>query len=414
MPGNGWAAQHPLNSTVWLVRIAIVHPDLSSGKGVESYTLELARSLATEHEVHVFANRWEALPANVRLHKVWAMPGPYFLRLLTFAVNVTRQLRRQSFDLVNVQGCCALAGDVVTAHSCHRSYWQLPRKLPARLRKWLNPFHYVALGLSDRLFTSRHTRWVIALSQGNEQDICDVYGFPPRRILVRTPGVDRDKFHPANRVRYRHEVRAEFALREDDFVLLFAGNEFHRKGLDLVLQAMARISQPRLKLLVAGATQPAVQWQYRRLARKLGVQVRFAGRQRNMDRIYAAADVFVLPSRYEAFPAVVLEAAASGLPLLVSRTDGIRDVLIHDRNGWYVERDPADIAARITALMDHPQQLLRVGMAARASTEDFDAKRARASLLATYTSLAKNGLPSTAQTSQEYEPQQPEQPHALF
>jgi UDP-glucose:(heptosyl)LPS alpha-1,3-glucosyltransferase len=329
-------------------------------------------------------------------------------------VNATRQLRRQSFDLVNLQGCCALAGDVVTAHSCHRSYWQLRRKLPARLRKWLNPFHYVALYLSDRLFTSRHTRWVIALSQGIEQDLCDIYGFPPQRILVRTPGVDRDQFHPANRVRYRPEVRAKFDLGEDDFVLLFVGNEFHRKGLDLVLQAMARISQPRLKLLVAGATHPAVQWQYRRLARRLGVQVRFAGRQRNMERIYAAADVFVLPSLYEAFPAVVLEAAASGLPLLGSRANGIRDVLIHDRNGWYVERDPADIAARITALMDHPQQSSCMGMAARASTVDFDANRARASLLSTYKSLAKNGLPATAQASQECEAQQPEQPHALF
>ena len=388
------------------MRIAIVHPDLVSNKGVERYTLELARSLCAEHEVHVFANRCENLPKGVRLHKVWAAPRPYFLRLLTFALNASRKLRQDSFDLVSVQGCCALTADVVTAHSCHRAWWQLRKQLPwaARLRKRLNPFHYVALTISHRLFTSRCTRWVIAVSHGTAQEIHNLYNFPLERILVRPPGVDRHYFHPAKRARYREDVRTKFCFSQDDFVLLFVGNEFYRKGLDLVLQAMALIREPRLKLLVAGAANAIAYWQSRRLARRLCVEVRFARRLRDMARIYAAADALILPSLYEAFPAVVLEAAASGLPLLASRCNGICDVLNDGDNGWYIERDAADIAAKITALMKDPQRLSRMGAAARASTERYDAERARSSLLSTYSMLSDGGPVSPAQDRMLSEP----------
>jgi UDP-glucose:(heptosyl)LPS alpha-1,3-glucosyltransferase len=348
--------------------------------------------------VHVFANRWETLPGNVQVHKVWAAPGPYFLRLLTFAINATRKLRRYSLDLVNVQGCCALAADVVTAHSCHRAYWQRAMELPgpARLREFLNPFHYVALYLSNRLLAERGTRWIVAVSEGVRNEIHDFHGFPVERIMVRPPGVDLEKFHPANRAKYRAGIRSAFSLQRDDFVLLFVGNEFDRKGLDLVLQAMARINEPGLKLLVAGGTSRTIRRRYERLARELAVEACFAGRQPDMDRIYAAADVFVLPSLYEAFPMVVLEAAASGLPILGSRTNGISDVLVDGHNGFYVQRDAEDIAARISVLMQDRPLLDRMGAAARASVQLFDCQTVERTLLLTYSRMSRDASASFA------------------
>jgi len=380
------------------MRIGIVFPDLISSKAVERYTLDLARSLAAQHDVHVFANRWETLPGNVQVHKVWAAPGPYFLRLLTFAINVTRKLRRYSLDLVNVQGCCALAADVATAHSCHSAYWQRARELPwpARLRKLLNPFHYVALYLSNRLLAERSTRWIVAVSEGVRNEIHNFHGFPMEKIMVRPPGVDLEEFHPANRAKYRAGIRSALSFQRDDFVLLFVGREFDRKGLDLVLQAMARIDEPRLKLLVAGSANRAIQRKYERLARELAVEVCFAGRQADMARIYAAADIFVLPSLYEAFPMAVLEAAASGMPILGSRTNGISDVLVDGHNGFYVRRDAGDIAARINVLMQDQPLLDHMGAAARASVQLFDYQTVKRTLLLTYSRMSRDASASFA------------------
>jgi UDP-glucose:(heptosyl)LPS alpha-1,3-glucosyltransferase len=84
-----------------------------------------------------------------------------------------------------------------------------------------------------------------------------------------------------------------------------------------------------------------------------------------MPRLYAAADAFVFPTAYEAFPLVALEAAASGLPLLVTAVNGVEDLLEDGRNGWVVTRDAQDIAGRLNELHLHPQLARVIGGEAR-------------------------------------------------
>jgi UDP-glucose:(heptosyl)LPS alpha-1,3-glucosyltransferase len=84
-----------------------------------------------------------------------------------------------------------------------------------------------------------------------------------------------------------------------------------------------------------------------------------------MAGLYAASDAFVLPTTYEAFPLVSLEAAASGLPMLVTRVNGVEDFLLDGVTGWFVERDSADIAGRLNELRTDPARAIQMAVRAR-------------------------------------------------
>jgi UDP-glucose:(heptosyl)LPS alpha-1,3-glucosyltransferase len=128
-------------------------------------------------------------------------------------------------------------------------------------------------------------------------------------------------------------------------------NEFRRKGVDIVIRALATVPSMDLRYVVVGDDDPR---ECDALARQLGVRDRvlFAGQAREVTPFYAAADIFVLPTAYEAFSLALIEGAAAGLPLLVTRVHGASDVLVEGVNGLFVLRAPADLARSLSLLAD--------------------------------------------------------------
>jgi UDP-glucose:(heptosyl)LPS alpha-1,3-glucosyltransferase len=112
-----------------------------------------------------------------------------------------------------------------------------------------------------------------------------------------------------------------------------------------------------------------------------------------MPALYAAADAFVFPTSYEAFPLVALEAAAAGLPLLITRVNGAEDLVEDGVNGWFIDRDSDDIARRLQALSATGEHARSMGAASRwaAARYTWDAMAER--YLALYGELAghRNG-----------------------
>jgi glycosyltransferase involved in cell wall biosynthesis len=99
-------------------------------------------------------------------------------------------------------------------------------------------------------------------------------------------------------------------------------------------------------------------------------RVHFAGHVPDVAAVYAAADAFTLPTTYEAFPLVSLEAAAAGLPLLITPVSGVEDLIEDGSNGWFVERSASSIAERLLELTD-PQLRERLARSARKSAEPY-------------------------------------------
>jgi UDP-glucose:(heptosyl)LPS alpha-1,3-glucosyltransferase len=185
-------------------------------------------------------------------------------------------------------------------------------------------------------------------------------------VRVVPNGVDTAQFRPDPQARRR--VRARLGLAGESRLALFVGGDWERKGLRHVLDALAQA--PGWQLAVAGDGDAEAL-----LARaaRMGIadRVHVLGASSDLPPLYAAADAFVLPTAYETFSLVTYEAAAAGLPLLVTRVHGVEDVLEHGRNGWFITPDGAGIAGRLRELEADPALAGRMGAAARSAAAAF-------------------------------------------
>ncbi|OIO91489.1 MAG: hypothetical protein AUJ92_16375 [Armatimonadetes bacterium CG2_30_59_28] len=200
----------------------------------------------------------------------------------------------------------------------------------------------------------RHKR-VIALSESIKEELVNLCNTPEERIVVIPNGVDPEEFHPDNRRRFRDAIRQRHALQSDDFVFLFVGNAFRRKGLPLLLEAFAKVQEPTARLLVVGRDDANLPWCLD-LADRLGIRGRtvFVGPSEVVNQYYGACDAFVFPTLYEACALVPLEAMASGVPVLTTRLAGARDVLTDGCDALLFD-DPTD--SHLVA--EHMRRILR-------------------------------------------------------
>jgi len=230
----------------------------------------------------------------------------------------------------------------------------------------LSPRHAVVLAIEEAVF--RDPRQIIQCNaRMNEREIADRYGVPADRLVTIYNGVDTERFHPAHRATLGAELRGELAIEGP--LALFAGSGFARKGLDRAIRGLARSDAPGT-LLVAGHGDPAP---YRALAATLGVaeRVRFLGRRGDIERLYAGVDLFVLPTRYDPFANVCLEAMAAGLAVATTPTNGAAELIEPDKSGWIGEDD----FAPALALLSHPGRLRDMGRAARQVAEHYTWER---------------------------------------
>jgi UDP-glucose:(heptosyl)LPS alpha-1,3-glucosyltransferase len=138
----------------------------------------------------------------------------------------------------------------------------------------------------------------------------------------------------------RPTMRARLGYREGDKVVIFVANELHRKGFEPLIRALAGLGR-EVKLLAVGKLDPRV---FKRLSEELELKerIRFVGPSDCVSEYYAAADLFALPTQYEAWGLVIVEAMACGLPVLTSRCAGAAVAVVEGRNGFLLD-DPWDV-----------------------------------------------------------------------
>lgn len=197
----------------------------------------------------------------------------------------------------------------------------------------------------------------------------EAYGIAESAIEVIHNGVDHQRFHPERRKDCAGRIRADFAIPADGRVVLFVGTGFRRKGLDRLLRLWQHDAPPNCYLLVVG--NDAHLAAYRKRWRDQN-QVVFAGPRSNVEDYYAAADLLALPSVQEAFGNVVLEALASGLPVLTVAGVGALDKAGDElREGTLIDPDDiAEIRAKILRLTN-PSLWPSLSRQARAVAEKY-------------------------------------------
>ncbi|MCU1321239.1 MAG: glycosyl transferase group 1 [Acidobacteriaceae bacterium] len=363
--------------------------DFQDGQGRVNYEIAKA-ALDQGHVVTVFAEYCSAeIAEHPRGSFVQARKRPIptqLLRNLYYAGKSASWLRqhRGEFDIVQANGFVTWeAADIVAVHFVH-SAW---------LRNPFFPFHWSSFSpyaYYQRLITMingyyekkafRSAEELIAVSRFTAGEVIEL-GIPKEKIVVVHNGVDIGEFQPGL------GARSEFDLPENVPLALFVGDiKTTRKNLETVLAGMQSI--PDLHLVVAGSVDGSP---YPAIARELKVsdRVHFIGKTSKIALLMRSTDFFVFPSRYEAHPLVLLEALASGLPVVVSGNFGAADYI---KAGGIVFDDPNDVGAltsAMSALVRSPEKRKAMGVAAREQALEMQWSQMAAKYLQIYDDLLK-------------------------
>ena len=384
------------------LRLCVISPFLDKQHGTERALAELLERIVRRHnvEIDLFSQRVTDIATSsgrekptgpegaIHWHKVTSIPGPHLFQFLWW-YGANRWRRRQKrkrngspWDLVYSPGINAPDVDAITVHITFHAFYESVRaqlSLAGKpLSEWPRIVHrrlyYRLIMTMERRFYSNRSIALSAVSQLVADQLNRYFGRTD--VLVVRHGVDATVFNRLNRLARRDAVRAAWELAEKDFVFLLIGNDWAKKGLATLLNALAACGDLQVKLLVVGkdSREP-----YLKECQKLGIEsrVKFLEPASDVLQFYAAADAYVGPSLEDAYGLPVLEAMACGLPVIVSAAAGASEIVLDGENG-FILRDPRDVSALtmlLRKLATSPKLVAMLASAAEttAAAESWDA-----------------------------------------
>jgi glycosyltransferase involved in cell wall biosynthesis len=391
------------------MRIAYVIINANRHEGTSRAVLEVAERLAGVHRVDIWARTFEATRDQVadrgttngdavfhdklNLQRIAGPGRPEIADFGSFKLVADRRLKTARYDIIHSAGPNTSLADVYTIQTVHSvkvaQLSEVRKTSSAGLLRRLSWRLYDGAVLraerdAYQTFGPRGPKLFLPVSVGTRDELIACYpdiqancenslvdyplrGFDP--IAVIPNGADLDLFHPRQRERFRSEVRQKHGFRDDDFIILFSGGDWRRKGLDLLLYAITMLRDDGVRLLVVGDDRNGNEIRSMVDKLELASRVTFAGFRKDVHRYYAAGDLFVFPTSYEAFSLATIEAAASGLPVVMTPASGAVDLLGSGDCGAIVSRDPHSIAEQIRVYRRNPELLAKHGANARAKAE---------------------------------------------
>jgi len=344
----------------------------SSGGGTERDLIVTAEQLARAgHHVTVYAAEKRGGGERHEVRLVRTPPLGRAFRLWRFAHLAPAIARADGADLI-VSFARAIGADVIrSGGGAHVSYLEAARKWQsssAAIAMRLSPYHRVQMAIERRAFASSRLRLVIAVSEVVRRDLIERFKLPPTKVATLYNGVDLERFRPPASEDTKRGIRHEFDIPDSVPLVMFVGNGFARKGLPFMLEAWPRL-ESSAHLLVVGNDNARADYERRVRALGLDRRVHFAGARNDVAGLFHAADVLALPSIFEPFGNVVLEAMASRLKVVTSAQAGVSEVLPPELARFTI-RNPCDsieIASRLDEIIDAPADLGRQARAAAGS-----------------------------------------------
>lgn len=329
------------------------------------------------HEIHLFANSWDPIEHEaVFFHKT---PKLFSNNLVlreafnTFSNSLIQKFHK--FDVTLAQPTRYFTPDIGEMQFVYKAW--IDYKLSAGVKDGLK------IKLADSWLSwmekknVKKCREFIALAGSVKKTMVEGYQIPDEKVAVCYSGVNLDEFHPKNKSLYRAGIREKFGIKDDEKLILFVGNPFSRKGLDHLIKALARIKKEKFKLLVSGKDDPQP---YIGLSKNLGLEKKIIyniGLTSEIKKIFAAADMFVFPTLYEPFGLVILEAMASGLPVVTSEIAGAAE-LISDHKDGIILKNPEnvdEISQSMQYLFASDRKAKLMGQKAREKAENYSWER---------------------------------------
>ncbi|MDF7679629.1 glycosyltransferase family 4 protein [Enterobacteriaceae bacterium ESL0689] len=371
-------------------RLALVRQKYRPDGGAERFVSRALEALDSSNlELNVITRQWQGpIKPDWHIHRCNPRKWGRISRERGFA-DAARQLwQRQHFDLVQsherIAGCDLYrAGDGV-----HRRWLQQrARILPGwkRCLLFADRYHRYVMQAEREMYQDAHLRGVICNAEMIKQEIIADFALPADKIHVIYNAVDHQHFQPPDEETLA-ALRQQWQLPRQATCLIYVGSGFERKGLAAAIRAIAPTD---CYLLVVGKDKD--QRRYQQLAHSLncGQRVRFFGMQSETLPFYQMADGLLLPTLYDPFPNVILEAMACGLPVITTTGCGGAEFIVEGHNGFVC--DALDIPALQQAVSALPRRALdsAEGRHARARIMTCTDAHLSAQLLALYQNLVK-------------------------
>ncbi len=357
-------------------RIAVVSPFIDKRHGTERRVAEWISRLGDACEIHIYSERIEDIDlSKVVWHRVPRIPGPHLFKFLWwFVANQLwrwrdRRFRHLHYDLVFTPGTNCLDADIISVHIVFAEFY---REVKHELSLRRNPLRFWPLLLHRRLYYRLITfleHWIytderktlVLIARKTANDIKKFYGRTDNFPVVYL-GLDHQTFRPEARKARRCEMRNHLGLQDKEFVLLLIGNDWTKKGLPALLEALQRLKQLPLSLLVAGQDDPRP-YQAQIQKTRLDGKVHFLRPRADVIAYYAAADAYVGPSVEDTFAQPPAEAMACGLPVITSSANGTSEIMTDGVDGLILQdaRNSEDLAAKIRLLYEDSALRDRLG-----------------------------------------------------
>lgn len=345
-------------------RVALLKSHLHSQGGLEKYTARIADGfLQKGFDVSFLTSKTSRfeIKESISIHTIKTCRWPGFRRMEQYDRFTAQWIEKKRPDIVFGLDRNRLQTHLRAGNGVHAAFLK-SRVLTEGYCKWalcqINPLHRKIIELEKSAFESPVLQTLFTNSNMVKQEVLQHYQVDASKIKVVHNGVEWHEMQSdfdeslTNKTKLAHQL----GLNASSFHFLFIGNGYLRKGLKQLLKGFASLSEKDIHLSILGKENRIEE--YKRLAYDLNIssQVTFFGVQKDPRPFYQIADALIIPSFYDPFANVTVEALAMGLFVISSKTNGGSEVLT-DENGILIE-DLLEIEAMKEALsqaLKHPK-----------------------------------------------------------
>lgn len=366
------------------MKIAIFDYVVTPNNAIGMCHRRMMQALAQEHDFSLFSCQFDnPLPSRIQWSRVPAIARPLAALFLSFHAAAayfyySRGVNRGSYDWVHGVESNFLFSNLIHAQFCHRwflaKHWKRCGLTGLRgAFRWVD--HYLHALVEPIVY--RRAKRIVVASHGLKRELSELYPYTRDKITVVPNPVDAATMACPPSFD-RRAFRAQWGAGDHDLLLSFVAlGQYERKGLPPLLEALSRLKDLPFKLVVVGG-QPDLIRQYEKRVENLGLsdRVRFAGMQKDTRPFLWASESFVLPSLYEVFPMVALEASSAGCLLMSSHLNGVEEFMIDGENGIEItpDADGVEKGLRRLAAMT-PEQRTHMAALASACVRQYDTNR---------------------------------------
>ncbi|PCI95438.1 hypothetical protein COB11_02270 [Candidatus Aerophobetes bacterium] len=346
-------------------KVYILKQRLDNYGGLEKYTYRIAEAFAKKGCDVTLLSGDEMKKFHNHPHfdfKTFPVPKYFSLRRVEhFDTNVRRYLKKQDFDVVFGLDRTRFQTHIRAGNGVHRVFLKRRKSTSSLLRRMslpINPLHRLILSIEKQAFEHPKLQCLFTNSNMVKNEILSYYKVDEKKIHVVHNGVEWNDMQKDFDTWLEKKAKVASSLHLDpaDYHFLFIGNDYRRKGLDVLLQAFSMIKNKDIHLSVVGKDKNMKAFITQ--ADKLGISknVSFYGSQSDVRKFYQLSDCLIIPSFYDPFANVTIEALAMGLYVISSPYNGGHEILSKE-TGTTLEtlKDPACLAKAMEDAISTPK-----------------------------------------------------------